>query len=52
MPLWTGGVVVKKEIIGGYRFGNELLILNGLLTFIGLWLISKRKETPAVALQN
>ncbi|MGE3312042.1 MAG: sodium:solute symporter, partial [Limisphaerales bacterium] len=23
----------------GYRMGNELLILNGLLTFIGLWLV-------------
>ena len=52
MPLWTGGVIVNKEIVGGYRFGNELLILNGLLTFIGLWLISKRGETPVVALQN
>lgn len=26
---------------GGYRFGNELLVLNGLLTFIGLWLASE-----------
>jgi SSS family transporter len=25
---------------GGYKFGNELLILNGLITFIGLYLIS------------
>lgn len=25
----------------GYKFGNEILILNGLLTFIGLSLISK-----------
>jgi Na+/proline symporter len=24
----------------GYKFGYELLILNGLLTFIGLWIIS------------
>lgn len=27
---------------GGYKFGNELLIINGALTFIGLWIISKR----------
>ncbi len=27
---------------GGFQIGIELLILNGLLTFIGLWLISKR----------
>ncbi|TXI85387.1 MAG: sodium:solute symporter [Crocinitomicaceae bacterium] len=29
---------------GGYKFGNELLILNGLLTFTGLWMISSRKQ--------
>lgn len=28
----------------GYRFGFELLILNGLLTFAGLWLISLPKH--------
>jgi len=28
----------------GYRMGFELLILNGLLTFVGLWLI--RKDAP------
>lgn len=30
---------------GGYKFGNELLIINGALTFIGLWIISKRLAT-------
>lgn len=33
--------------LGGYRFGQELLLLNGLLTFAGLWLISNIR-TPAV----
>lgn len=28
--------------LGGYKFGNELLIINGGLTFIGLFIISKR----------
>ncbi len=28
--------------LGGYQFGNELLILNGLITFLGLWLIRKK----------
>lgn len=27
---------------GGYKFGNEILIVNGLLTFLGLFLISKK----------
>jgi Na+/proline symporter len=30
------------EALGGYEFGYELLPLNGLLTFIGLWLIRKK----------
>jgi len=28
----------------GYRFGFELLILNGLLTFIGLWLLKNKSK--------
>jgi Na+/proline symporter len=36
------------QFLGGYKFGNELLIINGLLTFTGLWLISKKAE-PALA---
>jgi Na+/proline symporter len=27
--------------LGGYKIGLEILMVNGLLTFIGLWLISK-----------
>ena len=26
----------------GYRFGYELLLLNGLLSFVGLWALSKK----------
>jgi Na+/proline symporter len=32
----------SKALLNGYTFGFELLILNGLLTFLGLWAISKR----------
>ncbi len=31
----------QKDIFGNYQIGLELLIINGLLTFIGLYLISK-----------
>jgi Na+/proline symporter len=31
----------------GYRFGFELLILNGIITFLGLLMISKRSHLPA-----
>ncbi|MEM8509031.1 MAG: sodium:solute symporter [Bacteroidota bacterium] len=37
---------VEPEYLGGYVLGYELLPLNGLLTFIGLWLIRKRQMTP------
>lgn len=29
---------------GGYKFGIEILILNGLITFVGLLLVSRRGE--------
>jgi Na+/proline symporter len=32
--------VNSKEWLGGYEFGFELLILNGIITFIGLWVLS------------
>jgi solute:Na+ symporter, SSS family len=31
------------ELFNGYKFGFELLLLNGLLTFIGLWAFSRRR---------
>ena len=34
---------IPSENLGGYVFGYELLPLNGLLTFIGLWLIRDSK---------
>jgi Na+/proline symporter len=33
----------EKELFGGYRIGFELLIYNGILTFIGLFLIRNKK---------
>ena len=33
----------SKNIFFGYQFGFEILIVNGLLTFIGLMLISKKE---------
>jgi Na+/proline symporter len=34
---------ISSSVFGGFKFGLEILILNGLITFIGLWLISKKK---------
>ncbi|HVZ97887.1 MAG TPA: hypothetical protein VG847_13485, partial [Chitinophagaceae bacterium] len=38
----------SKQLLGGYVFAEELIIINGLLTFSGLLLISKKK--PATQL--
>lgn len=35
----------SEKIFNGYKFGFELLLVNGLLTFMGLFLISKKHET-------
>lgn len=31
---------------GGFSFGHTIIALNGLISFIGLWLISKPSHTP------
>jgi Na+/proline symporter len=36
---------LPESVIGNYQFHWEILPLNGLITFIGLWLISKKKST-------
>ena len=35
---------LSPEILGGYKVGYELLPLNGLLTFIGLWCIKIKEK--------
>lgn len=44
-PVFTYIINANSEAwFGGYKFGFELLILNGAITFIGLFLISKKSE--------
>lgn len=38
----------SRELFDGYVFAEELIIVNGLLTFIGLMLISKKKKEGVV----
>jgi hypothetical protein len=33
-----------ERLFGGYKISIEILIINGLITFMGLWLVSKRQE--------
>ena len=32
----------SKELFNGYEIGFEILIINGLLMFLGLWFIKKK----------
>ncbi|WP_316804413.1 sodium:solute symporter [Pedobacter nototheniae] len=34
----------SKELLGGYTFSVELILINGLITFLGLLLISKKTD--------
>ena len=34
----------SEQWLWGYKFGFEILILNGLITFLGLWILSLRKQ--------
>ena len=42
-PLLCYGLNLLATNCLGYQFGYELLMLNGALTFLGLWLISGRQ---------
>ena len=39
----------QEFIFGNFRIGLELLLINGIFTFIGLWLISKKPASPSPA---
>lgn len=40
-PLLCWGVDSVTSALTTYRFGYELLLLNGLITFAGLWMVSR-----------
>lgn len=42
----------SRELFNGYVFAEELIIVNGLLTFIGLLLISRAKANDEIKLAN
>lgn len=41
--------IYSKAMFNGYAIGAELLLINGILTFIGLWLVSKKGSVLAGA---
>jgi Na+/proline symporter len=40
---------ISQSLFNGYKIGNELILINGIFTFIGLWLISHKTEPVQVA---
>ena len=40
--ITIGLATLPPEDLGGYSFGYELLPINGLITFLGLWLIRRK----------
>lgn len=43
-PCFCYAIDSVSMMLSGYRFGYELLMVNGLLTFLGLWLLSRSAE--------
>gem|GEM_PF-12159 len=39
----------RAELLNGYSISVELILINGILTFLGLWGISLKKEVAAAA---
>jgi len=39
---------ISQTIFHGFKIGIEILILNGLLTFLGLYCISSKEQEPAI----
>jgi len=35
----------SAQLLNGYKFGFELLLLNGFIVFLGVFLVSRRKNS-------
>lgn len=51
-PIACHIVDIATQNFLGYKFGYELLMLNGAITFIGLWSISKPRPTQPNAIKE
>ncbi len=51
LHLQLGLQNISASVFNGYKIGNELILINGTLTFLGLWLISTRSATAKTGLQ-
>jgi hypothetical protein len=44
LHLSLGMDSISNSLFHGYKIGNELILINGILTFFGLWMISKKSS--------
>lgn len=44
LHLQLGLSQLSSALFGGYKIGNELILINGIFTFIGLYFISNKNE--------
>ena len=42
---------LSAATFNGYKIGNELILINGIITFIGLWFISSKKTEEEMDLK-
>lgn len=43
---------ISTKLFHGYKIGNELILINGVLTFMGLWSISQKSSAGSNELQH
>lgn len=47
-PFVSYGVALLSESLWGYRVGYEILLFNGLFTFLGLWLLRDKRRGEVI----
>jgi Na+/proline symporter len=40
--------MLSESVFGGYKIGNELILINGILTFLGLYFISEKSTAQTI----
>jgi Na+/proline symporter len=48
LHITLGMNAISESIFSGYKIGNELILINGIITFAGLYLISSKAQKEAV----
>ena len=48
MTLGLGSI--SEKLFHGYQIGNELILINGIFTFLGLWFISSKSSKEEISL--